>query len=66
VRYQPDALPVLLKHLTKRLIFSKAASRFTSALNSVVKESILAIIEQPTLLNELPEQVRIIISLIFL
>ena len=63
VHHQPDALPILIKGLTKRLIFSKAASRFTSALTSVVKECGVAIVEQPTLLNEIPEQVLLQLEL---
>lgn len=40
-----------------RLLLSRAAVRFTSALNVVVRESIAPLVEQSSLLNEILEQV---------
>jgi hypothetical protein len=58
VQFGPDTLRILLKELTKRLIFSCAAARYTNALDGIVRQSGYALFEQPTLLHEIVEQVK--------
>ncbi len=61
VQFGPDTLRILLKELTKRLIFSRAAARYTNALDGIVRQSGYALFEQPTLLHEIVEQVKFLI-----
>lgn len=52
-----STVPVIIKHLTKRIMFSRAATKYTDALTASTKQAMALIREQASILNEVLEHV---------